>query len=176
MANKDTETAGNNLQSMGIFDFEIPAHTTRREWAVYVIVALHKTNHKKRFYVGKVGDNRDGCNPIISRIGNHFSHNKIHSQLRNKLNNTTDYNYNIFYATFGEYNSKKEQFDKDRINELERQLNKQIQKKLSDKMNAELLNPYKGVGVSKTKQLERESLTSEKEKETIKSLADKATE
>jgi hypothetical protein len=43
-------------------------------------------------------------------------------------------------------------------------------------MNAELLNPYKGVGVSKTKQLERESLTSEKEKETIKSLADKATE
>jgi hypothetical protein len=161
---------------MEIFDFEIPAHTTRREWAVYVIVARHKDNHKRTFYVGKVGDNRDGCNPLISRVGNHFSHNKIHSQLRNKLDSTTDYNYKIFYATFGEYNSKKQQADKDRINELERQLNKQIQNNLADKNNAELLNPYKGIAVSKARQLEREKLLTDEEKKIIKSLADRATD
>lgn len=80
---------------MNIFEFEIPGHTTRREWAVYVVIATSKNENEKIFYVGKVGNNRAGCNPIISRIGNHFSHNKIHSQIRNKIAKTTEYNYRV---------------------------------------------------------------------------------
>lgn len=68
-----------------IFQFEVPGFSTTQEWAVYIIVVKPLFSDEKFFYVGKVGDNRDGCNPIISRIGNHFSHNKIHSQMRNKL-------------------------------------------------------------------------------------------
>lgn len=161
---------------MEVYNFEIPAHTTRREWAVYVIVAKPKDNFKQSFlYVGKVGDNRDGCNPIISRIGNHFSHNKIHSQLRNKLENTTDYDYKIFYSPFGVYNSESQQSDKDRVNELERQLNKTIQNIILNKENTELLNPYKGSSVNKKKQFERDSLLTEAEKKKIKMLAENAT-
>jgi hypothetical protein len=165
---------------MNIFEFEIPDHTTRREWAVYVILAKGKKDKDILLYVGKVGDNRDGCNPIISRIGNHFSHNKIHSQMRNKIsqtvdNNTTDYDYKIFYATFGNYSSDSQQADKDRVNELERRLNKYIKENINDKQeNFKLLNPYKGVGVSKEKKAAREKLITDADMLTLKALADKA--
>ncbi len=150
---------------MEIFNFKIYGHTTKQEWAVYVIVARPNNNSKPTiFYVGKVGDNRDGCNPIISRIGNHFSHNKIHSQLRNKLDDTTAYNYEIFYSTFGQYITKRQQLDKNRINELERELNRQIQLNLLDRQDVKLLNPYKGKSVNKIKRQERNKLLTEDEK------------
>ncbi|MDR2207208.1 MAG: hypothetical protein LBE36_13750 [Flavobacteriaceae bacterium] len=161
---------------MEIFDFEIPGHSTRQEWAVYVIVAKKINSNKKILYVGKTGDNRIGCNPIISRIGNHFSHNTIHSQMRNnldKLDDTTDYNYKIFYATFGKYNINSHKSDKDKINECERQLNCYVQEQLKDVENVELLNPYKGIGVSKIKKLERENLLTNADKETLKFLVEK---
>lgn len=160
---------------MEIFEFEIPAHTTRREWAVYVIVARQKTTNKKIFYVGKVGDNRDGCNPIISRIGNHFSHNKIHSQMRNKISETTLFDYKVFYATFGRYNIKTQNTDKAKVNELERQLNRYIQQNLLTLDNIEFLNPYKAVGVSKKKENDRQQLLTEDERQKLKELADRAT-
>lgn len=160
---------------MEIFEFEIPAHTTRREWAVYVIVAHHKNTNYKILYVGKVGDNRDGCNPIISRIGNHFSHNKIHSQIRNKISETTLFDYKVFYATFGQYNNQIQKIDKAKVNELERQLNRNIQSNLETVDNVEFLNPYKGVGVSKKKENERQQLLTENERKKLKVLAAKAT-
>lgn len=165
---------------MDIFEFEIPSHTTRREWAVYIIKAEHKKNKSRILYVGKVGDNRDGCNPVISRIGNHFSHNKIHSQMRNKISElaesaTTDYEYKIYYSTFGKYSAENQQKDKDKVNELERQLNRYIQENLQSHENINFLNPYKGIGVNKIKQKERLKLLTEIEKETLKVLADRAT-
>lgn len=160
---------------MEIFEFEIPAHTTRREWAVYVIVAQHMIFKNKIFYVGKVGDNRDGCNPIISRIGNHFSHNKIHSQMRNKISETTLFDYKVFYTTFGQYNIETQNADKAKVNELERQLNRYIQQNLLTVDNTELLNPYKAVGVSKKKEKDRQELLTENERQKLKELADSAT-
>jgi len=161
-----------------ILDFEIPAHSTRREWAVYIIVVrpTNDKNSKQRFfYVGKTGDNREGCNPIISRIGNHFSFNKVHSQIRNYLKETANYKYTVFYATYGEYDPKNEERVKgfkDKINELERQLSCYMQEKLKNK--EELLNPYKGIGMSKNKKLEREKILTEDEKKKLILLADKA--
>lgn len=160
---------------MEIFEFEIPAHTTRREWAVYIIVARHKDTNDKILYVGKVGDNRDGCNPIISRIGNHFSHNKIHSQMRNKISDTTLFDYNVFYATFGQYNTQTQNTDKAKVNELERQLNRYIQHNLQTLVRIEFLNPYKAVGVSKKKENNRQQLLIEDERLKLKELADRAT-
>ena len=165
---------------MEIYEFDIPFHTTRREWAVYVIKAQHRATENIMFYVGKVGDNRAGCNPIISRIGNHFSHNMIHSQMRNKIlevtgSATTDYNYTILYSTFGEYIAENQLMDRDKVNELERQLNRYIQENLKNSLNFTILNPYKGIGVSKKTKNERSQLLTEKEKETLKALADRAT-
>jgi len=163
---------------MKISDFEIPANSTKREWTVYVIVARptsDKVGNHRFFYIGKTGDNREGCNPIISRIGNHFSFNKIHSQIRNYLKqhskNTTDYNYTVFYATFGEYNIKDKE-SKDRVNELERQLKRYMQEKLQNRL--ELLNQYKDSRVSKNEKLKREKILTENDKETLKLLVDKA--
>ena len=144
---------------MAVHKFEILGHTTRREWGVYVIVVTNKAGRKKFLYVGKVGDNRDGCNPIISRIGNHFSANKVHSQLRNKLvttksSTTENFNYTVFYSTFGSYNKETHLIDKNRINEIERQLNSILQSKLT-KSKFELLNQYKGIGASKKLKADR---------------------
>jgi len=160
---------------MKVFEFDIPAHATRREWAVYVIVASQKNTNRKLLYVGKVGDNRDGCNPIISRIGNHFSHNKVHSQMRNKISETTLFDYKVFYATFGQYIIATQNTDKAKVNELERQLNRYIQQNLLTLDNIEFLNPYKAVGVSKKKANERKQLLSEDERQKLKELADSAT-
>jgi len=161
---------------MEIFEFEIPAHTTRREWAVYVIIATCKESSKKILYVGKVGDNRSGCNPIISRIGNHFSHNKIHSQMRNKIKDPINYDYRILYSTFGEYIEESQFNFRDKVNELERKLNTYIQENLKDSNTITFLNPYKGTGVSKKKLNERFELLTEQERESLKKLAQKATE
>ena len=160
---------------MEIFEFEIPAHTTRREWAVYIIVARNRTTNNKIFYVGKVGDNRDGCNPIISRIGNHFSHNKIHSQMRNKISETTQFDYKVFYSAFGQYNSQTQHLDKDKVNELERQLNRYVRQNLVTIDNVEFLNPYKAVGVSKKKENDRQQLLTENERQILNELANRAT-
>src|SRR2546429_201112 len=112
---------------MNVGHFHIPGDATRREYAVYIMVATHRTSGKRKLYVGKTGDNRVGCNPVISRAGNHFSLNKIHSQMRNYLvpEDTHDYDFDYFYTTFGTYLTPQQSRDGiDTINEMERQLNK----------------------------------------------------
>ncbi|MCC5814031.1 MAG: hypothetical protein JJT78_04685, partial [Leptospira sp.] len=113
-----------------------------RYFSVYVAIAESK--NKTYLYVGKTGDNREGCNPIISRIGNHFSYNKIHSQLRNKIDNHNDYEYSFFFENFFAYNEEDKegnQHNLDLINEMERWLNEMILV-LSKSFNIlEFLNP-----------------------------------
>jgi hypothetical protein len=52
---------------MSIYRFTVPGHSTRREFAVYVVVARIPSTCEFFVYVGKTGDNREGCNPVISR-------------------------------------------------------------------------------------------------------------
>lgn len=161
---------------MEIGSFKISGHSTKREWAVYLLIATPiNENALKKIYVGKVGDNRDGCNPVISRVGNHFSHNKIHSQIRNRIGKTEDYNYEYFYCHFGEYelNQKSRIKSRQKTNELERELNRIVQKKI-DTNYYELLNPYKGNHVSKSKRIERSELINESEKNLLERLCEKA--
>jgi hypothetical protein len=127
---------------MTVKSFEIPGHSTRREYAVYVMVARHRQRKGEyRLYVGKTGDNREGCNPVISRAGNHFSYNKIHSQMRNHLpEEPPNFDFQYFYTCFGEYIDPRESREGiELVNEMERQLNKLVQERLDN-----LMNPYKG--------------------------------
>ncbi|MDI9312664.1 MAG: hypothetical protein QM535_20815 [Limnohabitans sp.] len=160
------------MDTESIYEIEFSGHSTKREWAVYIIIVIDKKSDTRKLYVGKVGDNRDGCNPILSRIGNHFSLNKIHSQLRNKIVDTTIFDYKVLYSIFGEYNKTNHSQDRQKINQIERQLNLIIQNKASD--NFELLNPYKGIGVTKKISLERKGLLSENEIKTLTQMADRA--
>ena len=161
---------------MKIGSFKISGNATKREWAVYLFIASPiNGNGRKKIYVGKVGDNRDGCNPVISRVGNHFSHNKIHSQIRNRIGTTENYDYEYFYCHFGEYEIDNEtrKTSREKTNELERELNRIVQKKI-DINKFELLNPYKGNHVSKSKKIERAQLISKSEIEILNKLCDKA--
>jgi hypothetical protein len=51
--------------------FNLNSQALKREFAVYVVLATEGDTFD--LYVGKTGDNREGCNPLISRCGNHFS-------------------------------------------------------------------------------------------------------
>ena len=146
---------------MEIKSFKISGDSTKRQWAVYLFIATPKNeNESIKLYVGKVGDNRDGCNPVISRIGNHFSYNKIHSQIRNKIEKTDEYDYEYFYCHFGEYENNIEARleSKQKTNELERELNRKIQTQIFGDLNYVLLNPYSGNYVTKSKKLSRDIL------------------
>ena len=128
------------------YEFTLHSESLKRRFAVYVVVA--KSKHNTKLYVGKTGDNNDGCNPVISRCGNHFSYNDIHSQVRNKLEDHEKREYTYVFDHFDEYHSSKSERRVciDRINEMERWLNQEIQADLSSLKDIELLNPYSGTG------------------------------
>lgn len=128
---------------MSVGHFHIPGEATRRHYAVYVMIARHRHTGRMRYYVGKTGDNHTGCNPVISRAGNHFSFNKLHSQMRNLLEpeSLEEYDFDYFYATFDQYVPPSEsRHGVDLVNEMERQLNALAQQAFGE----DLLNPYKG--------------------------------
>lgn len=128
---------------MSIGRFHIPGESTRRNYAVYVMLACHRQSRELFLYVGKTGDNKEGCNPVISRGGNHFSFNKVHSQMRNKLpTHAHDFDFDFFYATFGEYCDPREsRAGIEVINEMERRLNELVQVQLP---RLTILNLYRG--------------------------------
>jgi hypothetical protein len=118
--------------------FHIPGEAAKRDYAVYVMVATRRDSKAQVIYVGKTGDNNDGCNPIISRAGNHLSFNKLHSQTRNHLGSPEEYDFDFFYTTFGGYVPKAESRDGlTVINVMERELNLLAQKAFPNL----LLNP-----------------------------------
>ncbi len=128
------------------YEFTLHSESIKRKFAVYVVIA--KSAHNTRLYVGKTGDNNDGCNPVISRCGNHFSYNDVHSQVRNKLEDHEEREYTYVFDHFDEYHARKDdrRVCVDRINEMERWLNQEIQAVLASKQEVELLNPFQGVG------------------------------
>ncbi|MDT0645016.1 hypothetical protein RM553_19445 [Zunongwangia sp. F363] len=162
---------------MELGSFKISGHSTKREWSVYLFVAKPKKEKDKiKLYVGKVGDNRAGCNPVISRVGNHFSHNKVHSQIRNAIKETVEYDYEYFYCHCGEYKKedKRRSENCSRINELERELNRVVQNQIENKQNFELLNPYKGNHISKLRNKKRSQLINDEEREVLSKLVETA--
>lgn len=126
--------------------FTLNPESLKRRFSVYVVIA--KGPHDTKLYAGKAGDNREGCSPIISRCGNHFSYNKIHSQVRNKIGDHEDREYTYVFDHFDDYTDDiaKRREAIDRINEMERWLIEQVQELVKDAADTELLNPYSGNG------------------------------
>lgn len=139
------------------YEFTLHSESIKRRFAIYVVVA--KAAHNTKCYVGKTGDNNDGCNPVISRCGNHFSYNDIHSQVRNKLEDHEEREYTYVFDHFDEYHLSKSdrRICIDRINEMERWLNEEIQAALSSMKGIELLNPYSGAGYVPSKEKAKRS-------------------
>ena len=124
--------------------FHLNRESLKRKFAVYVVVS--KAESQIDLYVGKVGDNREGCNPLISRCGNHFSYNKVHSQVRNKFTEHENRDYIYVFEHFDDYSEilDDRRVSIDKINEMERWLNQEIQKAISGRIKVTLLNPYLG--------------------------------
>ena len=157
--------------------FSLNSATLLRRFAVYVVVARGENDTK--LYVGKTGDNREGCNPIISRCGNHFSYNKIHSQVRNKLTDHESRNYTYVFDHFGEYHKDKKtrQFSIDEINEMERWLNQKIQESIENVNDCSLVNAYSAKGyVSKKEKDKRAKFRNEENKKKIEAIVSGVTE
>ena len=53
------------------YTFVVSKPALKRYFSVYIVKATDRNT--TYLYIGKTGDNREGCNPIISRCGNHFS-------------------------------------------------------------------------------------------------------
>ncbi|MBH0178159.1 MAG: hypothetical protein HP491_09900 [Nitrospira sp.] len=128
------------------YKFTLIPESLKRKFAVYVVIAEGSGDTK--LYVGKTGDNREGCNPVISRCGNHFSYNKIHSQVRNKIPDHEDREYTYVFDHFDEYSEDVSQRRDaiNKINEMERWLNEEIQGLVHGAIDMELLNPNSGNG------------------------------
>lgn len=126
--------------------FRLHRESLKRKFAVYVVVA--KSRNRVYLYVGKVGDNREGCNPLISRCGNHFSYNRIHSQIRNRIPNYERCDYIYVFEHFNSYTDNRIRRRRaiDQINEMERWVNQEIQQIVANRPGITLLNPYKGKG------------------------------
>jgi len=122
--------------------FEIHPEALRRRFAVYVVIA--QGDGRTLLYIGKTGDNREGCNPLISRCGNHFSYNKIHSQVRNKIETHENWRYTYVFDHFDEYcaDASERRVRIDRINEMERWLNTSIQQAVLGRSDIQVLNPF----------------------------------
>jgi len=128
---------------MKVFHFHVPAEATRREYAVYVMVARHRKTKAVKLYVGKTGDNREGCNPVISRAGNHLSFNPIHAQSRNHLGAPENYDFEFFFTSFGPYvPPNRSRNGIELVNEMERRLNVLAQETFGKIMNPLKLSRY----------------------------------
>lgn len=168
--------ANSHPPTMSVERFSVPGHATRRRLSVYAVVATKIDSNDWYIYVGKTGDNRAGCNPVISRAGNHFSYNRIHSQVRNKLAPTLphEFDFEYFYVSFHNYSAEDSTLRHkiNSINELERAANIAIHYALPEGYRNRLLNPYLRKGyLSKEKQAQRASLQSDEHRLKIANLA-----
>ena len=156
---------------MDVLHFHVPGEAARREYAVYLIVARHRISKAVRIYVGKTGDNREGCNPLISRAGNHLSFNPIHSQSRNHLGNAEEFDFEFFFTTFGPYvHPSESRTGIDLVNEMERQLNT-----LSQEVFGEIVNPLKLTSyVRRTERERRQQLVTAERTAQLQRLVAKA--
>jgi hypothetical protein len=151
--------------------FTLNPESLKRQFAVCVVLAEGTSDTK--LYVGKTGDNREGCNPVISRCGNHFSYNSIHSQVRNKIPDHENREYTYVFDHFDEYSDdvsqRREAIDK--INEMERWLNEEIQRLVRGAVDMELLNPYSGDGhVRRSERTKRSAFRTEEAQRKISGI------
>ncbi len=137
------------------YTFDIHPQALKRRFSVYVVVA--RGDAETVLYVGKTGDNREGCNPLVSRCGNHFSYNKVHSQVRNKIEAHENWKYTYVFDHFDDYcddlAERRERID--RINEMERWLNIDIQRAIANQSRVRLLNPYGSRGYRSRAEMDR---------------------
>jgi hypothetical protein len=132
-----------------IGDFVVPGHSIRRSFSVYVVVAEpHENGSPLKIYVGKTGDNRSGCNSVITRFGVHVSFVRDAPLRKNHFKEELpNFDYRIFYAHFDIYDADSPARDPiDAINEMERALNQIAQEKAGEPSRYEVVNPYKGKG------------------------------
>ena len=161
---------------MSVQRFSIPGHATRRDFSIYAVVARKIEGTEWYVYVGKTGDNRAGCNPVVSRAGNHFSYNDVHSQVRTKLAPALphEFDFEYFYVSFHAYSTEDAGLRNkiDSINEMERAANVAIHDALPTEDRKRLLNPYRGRGyISKDTRAMRTSLRTEEHTAKIANLA-----
>lgn len=126
--------------------FCVHKESIKRKFGIYVVVA--KNGDHASLYVGKVGDNRDGCNPVISRCGNHFSYNRVHSQVRNKIGDHEDRDYTYVFEHIADYVEEpaERRSAVEMTNEMERWLMQEIESEFAGRPEIAMLNPYKGSG------------------------------
>lgn len=150
--------------------FEINAEALKRQFAVYVVIATDGETFD--LYVGKTGDNREGCNPLISRCGNHFSYNKIHSQVRNKISDHELKEYTYVFDHFGEYSEVEETRRPliDAVNEMERHLNEEVCDLVKKLKNCHMHNPFSGKHVSRFEKTRRHALRTEETSRKIREI------
>ncbi len=128
-----------------VYEFNVKPEATLRYFSLYIVVAT-SSGKESKIYSGKTGDNREGCNPVISRCGNHFSYNKAHSQVRNKLREEhTEYEYQFYFTHFQEYKKGEDNRSAiNEINELERLLMIKVKARFEFEEKIKILNPFKG--------------------------------
>ncbi|WP_085698756.1 hypothetical protein [Pseudomonas sp. B26(2017)] len=141
--------------------FTLHRESLKRKYSIYVVVAAGAEDIQ--LYVGKVGDNREGCNPLISRCGNHFSYNKIHSQIRNKITDHEDRDYTYVFEHIDDYleDKKWRRGCIDKVNELERWLNKEVQSLIVGMERVKLVNPFDGKYLSSNERSKRQAMRTE---------------
>ena len=162
---------------MPVYRFTVPGHSTRRELAVYAVVARKVGACEFFIYVGKTGDNNAGCNPVISRAGNHFSYNEMHSQVRNKVTDPHLFDYEFFYVTFDTYDKDNRKSKVDVVNEMERAANRELHSRLPPAFAPCLLNRYKGSGyLSAAKRVMRRNFLTPERERSITALVDSVVE
>ncbi len=152
---------------MNVGRLHVPAEATHREYAVYVMVARHRTTKTVKLYIGKTGDNREGCNPVISRAGNHLSFNPLHAQSRNHLGDPEHYDFDFFFTSFCPYvRPSQSRRGIDLVNEMERRLNF-----LAQETFGEIINPLKLSGhVSRAERDRRNRLETPERKAQLNEL------
>ncbi len=158
---------------MAVQSFTLPGESTRREYAIYAVVATPRKKGKVLVHAGNTGDFKRNCNPMICWAGNHFSYNVIHNHKTIKINTAPDqYDYEFFYSVYD--NWKDDDKGRERVellNEMERELNRQLQGALKDNKKAELTNPHAGTGnISKAERLRRESFHNKKRDDQVLEL------
>jgi len=97
----------------------------------------------------------------------------MHSQVRNKLDDHEDRDYTYIFDHFDDYPEDDIQRRAciDRINEMERWLNEEIQKLVARKQGVALMNPFLAVGyVAKSKRDNRAAFRTHANQEKISSL------
>ena len=128
-----------------VYEFSVKPEATMRYFSLYIVVAT-SSGKESKIYSGKTGDNREGCNPVISRCGNHFSYNNAHSQVRNKLGDGhTGYEYQFYFTHFQKYKKGEDNRSAiNEINELERLLIRKVKSKFEFEKGIKILNDFTG--------------------------------